>query len=489
MIISHKHKFIFFKTRKTAGSSLQVALAQHCGPDDIITGQYRLGVDDNSHSAGLNMDRFFTNHPHPELEPVKSFVGQEIWNSYFKFAIVRNPFDIAVSRYHWNKKGKVINEEETSVKDFQHWVESKNLFKEDSLLRYTCSNGRLDLDFIGHYETLEDDVNYICDTIGIPSLELPTLKGGFRDKKHYSEFYNESIRKLVEDFYATDLKLFGYSFKKDFEVKSPKPIIDKNLTSEKSINGPSLIKVPETFKNRLGKYYLYFAHHDGVSIKMAYSDNLEGPWTLYKPGTLHLSQTPCKTHIASPDVHIKDDSIVMYYHGDTDTEQLTFRALSYDGLSFKSENKPLGMFYFRVFDYLGETYSIAKDRNISGILYKMTKAGDFEPFANLIDKIRHSAVYVEGNELYIFYSVVGEAPESLYVCKIVDWEVKDNYKLRQPKYRWEGSNRPLVPSSFGMPLGFVNQLRDPCIFVDKSLYLLYSYGGEAGIAISKLEKL
>ena len=68
MIVSHKHKFIFLKTRKTAGSSIQVTLAEHCGEDDIITGQYRLGIDDGSHSAGLNMNKFFTNHPHPELK-------------------------------------------------------------------------------------------------------------------------------------------------------------------------------------------------------------------------------------------------------------------------------------------------------------------------------------------------------------------------------------------------------------------------------------
>ena len=76
MIVSHKHKFIFFKTRKTAGSSIQVALANHCGPDDIITGQYRLGVDDNSHSAGLNMNKFCSTHTHTELLEVKSFLNE-----------------------------------------------------------------------------------------------------------------------------------------------------------------------------------------------------------------------------------------------------------------------------------------------------------------------------------------------------------------------------------------------------------------------------
>ena len=65
MIISHKHKFIFFKSKKTAGSSIQVTLAKHCGEDDIITGQYQDGIDDETHSTGLNMDKFFTNHPHP----------------------------------------------------------------------------------------------------------------------------------------------------------------------------------------------------------------------------------------------------------------------------------------------------------------------------------------------------------------------------------------------------------------------------------------
>ena len=73
MIISHKHKFIFFKSKKTAGSSIQVTLAKHCGEDDIITGQYQDGIDDETHSTGLNMDKFLpTTHIH---HYVKHIVG------------------------------------------------------------------------------------------------------------------------------------------------------------------------------------------------------------------------------------------------------------------------------------------------------------------------------------------------------------------------------------------------------------------------------
>ena len=81
-----------------------------------------------------------------------------------------------------------------------------------------------------------------------------------------------------------------------------------------NINGPSLIRVPAWVENPLGRYYLYFAHHEGTYIRLAYADDLEGPWTVYDPGTLRLTDTNCNDisqmswaankHIASPDVHI-----------------------------------------------------------------------------------------------------------------------------------------------------------------------------------------
>ncbi|MGQ9764847.1 MAG: hypothetical protein ACUVRI_08170 [Armatimonadota bacterium] len=145
------------------------------------------------------------------------------------------------------------------------------------------------------------------------------------------------------------------------------PVIHPGLdeTIGDNINGPSLIKVPWWVENALGKYYLYFAHHRGDYIRLAYADCLEGPWRVYRPGTLRIDQTPCQGHIASPDVYVDGDrrEILMYYHGGFPSEQKTFLAVSKDGLTFRSMTEPLGPFYFRVFEHESYYYAIAKSTN------------------------------------------------------------------------------------------------------------------------------
>ena len=75
-----------------------------------------------------------------------------------------------------------------------------------------------------------------------------------------------------------------------------------------NINGPSLIQTPEWLVGRLGRYHLYFAHHLGSYIRLAYADDLSGPWQIHAPGVLDLAQTPMLyEHIASPDVHVDED--------------------------------------------------------------------------------------------------------------------------------------------------------------------------------------
>ena len=122
------------------------------------------------------------------------------------------------------------------------------------------------------------------------------------------------------------------------------PIIHLGLseTLDGNINGPSLIEAPDWLPDRLGKYYLYFAHHIGSFIRLAYSDRLEGPWSIYEPGTLHIEQSHCYNHVASPDIHVDDArrEIRMYYHGWVgDRVQRTKVAVSRDGLHLRHRRR------------------------------------------------------------------------------------------------------------------------------------------------------
>ncbi len=71
------------------------------------------------------------------------------------------------------------------------------------------------------------------------------------------------------------------------------PIITPDLHPSigENIQGPSLIRVPDWVKDPLGAYYLYFADHKGSYIRLAYADDLGGPWTVHPPGSLQLSNS------------------------------------------------------------------------------------------------------------------------------------------------------------------------------------------------------
>ena len=71
-----------------------------------------------------------------------------------------------------------------------------------------------------------------------------------------------------------------------------------------NINGPSLLRVPDWVTDPLAKYYLYFAHHEGTTIRLAYADSLNRPWTIYQPGALHLNDSLfCTKPPALKDMH------------------------------------------------------------------------------------------------------------------------------------------------------------------------------------------
>ena len=177
------------------------------------------------------------------------------------------------------------------------------------------------------------------------------------------------------------------------------PIVTPDLSPGIGINiqGPSLIRVPEWVPNPLGNYYLYFADHKGSYIRLAYADELAGPWTIHEPGTLHLEQSrfsterarvpenvqeevrlggwgagpvegvpnrldsATKPHLASPDVHVREDrrEIVMYFHGLVEFRtQRTRVATSKDGINFEAREPLVSRSYHRGFRHDGQWYAI-----------------------------------------------------------------------------------------------------------------------------------
>ena len=263
-----------------------------------------------------------------------------------------------------------------------------------------------------------------------------------------------------------------------------------------NINGPSVIKVPTWVKNPLGNYYMYFAHHHGKYIRMAYADSPTGPWTVYNPGALHLEATAAIRHIASPDVIIDEDAktIRMYFHGPIPKEkqQKTFLSTSTNGLDFKASPTILGPSYFRVFKYRSAYHAL-----VSGTVYRSADGiRPFEMGSVVLPNVRHSAVTLANDKLIILYSRKGDAPERILKSEVKlsngsfeNWKAGPPQEVLKPETTYEGVDLPIEKSTGGSSEGPVHQLRDPAILIDRNqVYLYYSIAGESGIAVAKLIK-
>ncbi len=280
-------------------------------------------------------------------------------------------------------------------------------------------------------------------------------------------------------------------------------------------NGPSLIRVPDWLPNALGRYYLYFADHGGKYIRLAYADNLQGPWQTYEPGTIQLQDSGFIQHIASPDVHIDHENqrLIMYFHGVNPEEdrplveerlkpfsywfgyaQSSRTATSKDGINFDINPRVEPPYYLRRFDYRGRIFGLA----MPGMFFESEDGLNNWKALNLRfrDEMRHNDVLVRGDTLHVFYSCRGDAPEVIYQTTVdlngdpASWKEYPPTVLLKPETEWEGATEPLIPSRGGGARQRVNQLRDPNVFEDTDgrLYLLYAGGGESCICIAELHE-
>ena len=269
-----------------------------------------------------------------------------------------------------------------------------------------------------------------------------------------------------------------------------------------SINGPSVIRVPEWVENPLGRYYMYFANHVGDYIRLAYADSPLGPWTVHEPGTLRLDQIRDLfwDHIASPDVHVDEQRqrILMYFHAPLagSESQKTAAAVSEDGIRFTPASAVLGRYYFRVFEWRERFFAIAKlDNTRWGELYEAdSPLGPFSSVGPFIRDMRHAAVYRCGDRLYVFYTRVGDAPERILATEVElntdpqSWLAGPPDTVLAPQRDYEGARQPVRSSQGGGSYAPEHALRDPYVFEDDGrLYLYYAIAGEQGIAGARLE--
>jgi hypothetical protein len=230
VIVSHRHRLIFLKTQKTGGTSVELALSQLCGPDDIITPltdedetlrgavtpkNYAIPVERRSPwwrllaLTGTRGPRAGTEfHEHMNAAAVRQALGPETFDSYLKVTIVRNAWDREVSRYFWATRG------DAPRRPFDRWVRRESSNPERKTWRIYTLNDTPIADVVMRYETLAEDFDALLERLGCAgSVSLPRAKGKHRAKgRDYREFYTDETRELVARRYAREIAYFGMSF-------------------------------------------------------------------------------------------------------------------------------------------------------------------------------------------------------------------------------------------------------------------------------------
>lgn len=217
MIISHRHKFVYVKTRKTASTSLEIALSRFCGPDDVIT---KIVPKDQALRASLG-------YPGPQNEFVRDASGGtfellnhapaavardllgERFRDYCMFTIERNPFDRVISQYWWEVQGMA---EPPPISLFLERARPELL----SNWHLYATDDQLIVDHVGRYESLDESLAFIAErlALGCP-IVLPErkVKSEFRrDRRPWREVLSTADRLFVERVCHHELAAFGYAW-------------------------------------------------------------------------------------------------------------------------------------------------------------------------------------------------------------------------------------------------------------------------------------
>lgn len=224
MIVSHKYRFIFLRTEKTGGTSVTRALWNVLGEDDLRLTRGRpwwAAISPIHHGAlQRHVPDVFGLHAHATAAQMRRVIGRDVFDSYYKFAIERNPWDRQVSLYHHraHKRGRAAHFD----RDMRSWLyRMTEHCRLDNWSNYAIG-GRIVADRVLRYETLERDLAEVVAHLGIAE---PVTLGRFRTyapgRPHYSSYYGAETRDLIGRWYAREIDAFGYRFEQGADAQAP----------------------------------------------------------------------------------------------------------------------------------------------------------------------------------------------------------------------------------------------------------------------------
>ena len=218
MLISYSRNFLFVHIAKTGGTSVRAALRRYRwgGWYSVPLGLASLAnqITRPRHKLGLKFPR------HAKAVAALEMLPTDVYQGFFKFAIVRNPWDLQVSSYpHIHREKPEVLAGVTSFEDFLK-LKFDPERDYDFMLDISAElqheylvdlQGNVIVDFIGRYENLQTDFGSICQRIGIPAPELPHLRRA-EDRRDYRSYYTDELAELVAHHYRRDLEILGYTF-------------------------------------------------------------------------------------------------------------------------------------------------------------------------------------------------------------------------------------------------------------------------------------
>jgi hypothetical protein len=217
MLLSHRYRFLFVHVAKTGGTSIRALLRRRTWADP-----YRLPQFVCSRLSGWTGHRIGCKFPrHARVVAAAEMLPRDYFLSLFKFAFVRNPWDLQVSSYHHvSRERPHLMEHIGDFETFLRWkLEGERPYHyildasaEPQRRSLIDLEGRIAVDFVGRYESLESDFRTACRRIGFRTVPALPRKRMARNRQDFRKYYTDRAAEYILEHFREDIETFDYSF-------------------------------------------------------------------------------------------------------------------------------------------------------------------------------------------------------------------------------------------------------------------------------------